>query len=107
LPQAKCTLKPTTGGVDDVVKLKPRLSTYNTGRIKEDLFYYSDVFLVSNYHVIEAQLKNLLGRFKNKKEKEMYRLHYNDMRYIVEYCVPETVKMWRKSTLNWSPLSQI
>jgi hypothetical protein len=73
------------GGVDDVTKLKPRLSTYNTGRIKEDLFYYSDVFLVSNYHVIEAQLKNLLGRFRNKKEKEMYRLHYNDMRYIVEY----------------------
>jgi hypothetical protein len=34
---------------------------------------------------VEAQLKNLLGRFRNKKEKEMYRLHYTDIRYIVDY----------------------
>jgi hypothetical protein len=73
------------GGVEACEKLKSRLCTYNTGRLKEDSFYYSDVFMVSNYHVIEAQLKNLLGRFKNKKEKEMYRLHYSDIRYIVEY----------------------
>jgi hypothetical protein len=61
------------------------LSTYNTGRVKEDTFYFSDVFTVSNYHIVEAQLKNLLGRFRNKKEKEMYRLHYTDIRYIVDY----------------------
>ena len=41
--------------------------------------------MVSNYHLIEAQLKNLLSRFKNKKEKEMYRLHYSDIKYIVDY----------------------
>ncbi len=91
-----------SGGLDDTNKLKSRLSTYNTGRVKDDLFYYSDIFnpiaqraigsirpkvgwLVSNYHIIEAQLKNLLGRFRDKKEKEMYRLHYTDMRYIVDY----------------------
>lgn len=74
-----------TGGVEAIDKLKPRLSTYNTGRIDEDLFYYSDIFTVANYHVIESQLKNLLGRFRNKKEKEMYRLHYNDLAYIVRY----------------------
>jgi hypothetical protein len=73
------------GGVDEVNKLKSRLSTYNTGRLQEDSFYYSDIFMTSNYHIVEAQLKNLLGRFRNKKEKEMYRLHYNDIRYIVEY----------------------
>ena len=73
------------GGTDDDKKLKPRLSTYNTGRVMEDHFYYSDIFMVSNYHLIEAQLKNLLGRFRNKKEKEMYHLHYNDIKYIVEY----------------------
>jgi hypothetical protein len=73
------------GGVDDVSKLKSRLSTYNTGRLKEDSFYYSDIFMVSNYHLIEAQLKNLLSRFRNKKEKEMYRLHYSDIKYIVDY----------------------
>jgi hypothetical protein len=73
------------GGVDDTSKLKSRLSTYNTGRLEEDLFYYSNIFMVSNYHLIEAQLKNLLGCFRNKKEKEMYRLHYNDIKYIVEY----------------------
>ena len=42
------------GGVDDTNKLKSRLGTYNTGRLTEDLFYYTDTFLVSNYHVIEA-----------------------------------------------------
>ena len=84
------------GGVDEINKLKSRLSTYNTGRLKEDSFYYSDIFMVSNYHIVEAQLKNLLGRFRNKKEKEMYRLHYNDIRYIVEYLCNETVKTWRR-----------
>jgi hypothetical protein len=74
-----------SGGVDETNKLKSRLSTYNTGRVKDDLFYYSDIFMVSNYHIIEAQLKNLLGRFRDKKEKEMYRLHYTDVRYIVDY----------------------
>ena len=73
------------GGVDDTTKLRSRLGTYNTGRVREDTFYYSDVFTVSNYHIVEAQLKNLLGRFRNKKEKEMYRMHYTDIRYIVEY----------------------
>jgi hypothetical protein len=74
-----------TGGVESLDKLKSRLCTYNTGRINEDSFYYSDIFTVSNYHVIESQIKNLLGRFRNKKEKEMYRLHYNDVVYVVEY----------------------
>jgi hypothetical protein len=73
------------GGVEACEKLKSRLCTYNTGRVKEDLFYYSDIFMVSNYHVIEAQLKNLLLRFRNKKEKEMYRLHYSDIKYVVDY----------------------
>ena len=44
------------GGVDEINKLKSRLSTYNTGRLKEDSFYYSDIFMVSNYHIVEAQL---------------------------------------------------
>jgi len=73
------------GGVEDTNKLKSRLGTYNTGRVSEDHFYYSDIFMVSNYRIIEAQLKNLLGRFRNKKEKEMYRLHYSDIKYIVDY----------------------
>ena len=68
-----------------MVKLKSRLGTYNTGRVSEDHFYYSDIFMVSNYRIIEAQLKSLLGRFRNKKEKEMYRLHYSDIKYIVDY----------------------
>jgi len=73
------------GGVDSQDKLKSRLCSYNTGRIKEDLFYYSDTFMVSDYHQIEIRLKDLIGRFRNKKEKEMYRLHYIDLRYIVDY----------------------
>jgi hypothetical protein len=73
------------GGIDSIDKLKSRLCTYNTGRVKEDLSNYSDTFTVADYHQVESRLRDLLGRFRNKKEKEMYRLHYTDLRYIVEY----------------------
>ncbi|CCV02046.1 hypothetical protein IIV25_028R [Invertebrate iridovirus 25] len=73
------------GGIESIDKLKSRLCTYNTGRVSEDLFYYSDTFMVSDYHQIESRLKDLLFCFRNKKEKEMYRLHYTDLRYIVDY----------------------
>lgn len=73
------------GGIESIDKFKSRLCTYNTGRVSEDLFYYSDTFMVSDYHQIESRLKDLLSCFRNKKEKEMYRLHYTDLRYIVDY----------------------
>ena len=73
------------GGVESVDKLKSRFSTYNSRSASGDEWYYSDTFLVADYHQIENRIKDLLGRFKDKKNKEIYILHYNNLRYIVEY----------------------
>jgi hypothetical protein len=73
------------GGVESIDKLKSRFSTYNSRSASGDEWYYSDTFLVADYHQIENRIKDLLGRFKDKKNKEIYILHYNNLRYIVEY----------------------
>jgi hypothetical protein len=73
------------GGVESIEKLTSRFSTYNSRSAAGDEWYYSDTFLVADYRQIEARLKDLLGRFRDKKGKEIYILHYTNMRYIVEY----------------------
>ena len=73
------------GGVESVEKLASRFSTYNSRSAAGDEWYYSDTFLVADYRQIESRLKDLLGRFRDKKGKEIYILHYTNMRYIVEY----------------------
>ena len=47
--------------------------------------YYCDTFLVADYRQIEARLKDLLGRFRDKKGKEIYILHYTNLNYIIKY----------------------
>ena len=73
------------GGVESIEKLPSRFSTYNSRSAAGDEWYYSDTFLVADYRQIESRLKDLLGRFRDKKGKEIYILHYSNMRYIVEY----------------------
>jgi hypothetical protein len=73
------------GGVESLDKLESRLSTYNSRSASGDDFYYSEWFLVHNYREIENRLKDLLGRFRDRKSKEIYVLHYNKLDYIVRY----------------------
>ncbi|CCV02291.1 hypothetical protein IIV30_096L [Invertebrate iridescent virus 30] len=73
------------GGVENTQKLDSRLSVYNSRSARGDEWYYSDTFLVADYHQIESRLKDLLGRFRDKKSKEIYILHYSNIKYIVEY----------------------
>lgn len=73
------------GGVESIEKLTSRFSTYNSRSASGDEWYYSDTFLVADYKQIETRLKDLLGRFRYKKGKEIYILHYTNIRYIVEY----------------------
>jgi len=73
------------GGLDSQAQIKPRLASYNTNRTTGDEWYFLDIFIVADYRVIEAQLKILVGRFRPKKNKEMYKLHYTHLRYIVDY----------------------
>ena len=73
------------GGVESLEKLKGRLSTYNSRSAQGDDFYYSDTFLVQDYHNIESRLKSLISRFRDRKSKEMYVMHYTNIRYIVDH----------------------
>ncbi|CCV02032.1 hypothetical protein IIV25_014R [Invertebrate iridovirus 25] len=73
------------GGVESITKLASRFSVYNSRSASGDEWYYSDTFLVADYHQIENRLKDLLGRFRDKKSKEIYILHYTNIRYIIDY----------------------
>ena len=75
------------GGVESLDKLVSRLSVYNTGSANGDMFYYADWFLVHNYKEIESRLKDLMGRFRDQKSKEMYVVHYTKLLYILEYLI--------------------
>jgi hypothetical protein len=73
------------GGVESTDKLASRFSTYNSRSAAGDEWYYSDTFLVADYRQIESRLKDLVGRFRDKKSKEIYVMHYTNIKYIVDY----------------------
>jgi hypothetical protein len=75
------------GGVQSKKHLKSRLATYNGRSAEGDMFYYTNVWLVIEYRQIEERLKCLLGRFRDKKHKEMYVMYYPDISYVVTYLV--------------------
>lgn len=73
------------GGVESANHLTPRLRTYNSNRTVGDEQYFSDIFMVADYKNVEKRLESLVGRFRDKKSKEVYRMHYTNLKYIVEY----------------------
>jgi len=75
------------GGVEKLSKLKSRLAVYNSRSANGDVFYFSDWYLVHNYKEIETRLKDLLGRFRDNKAKEIYVLHYTKLKYILKYLI--------------------
>jgi prophage antirepressor-like protein len=75
------------GGVEHVDKLKSRFSTYNGRSAAGDEWYFSDIFKVANFKACEKRIEDVLGRFRDKKEKEMYVMHYSDLsRYLEFIC---------------------
>jgi prophage antirepressor-like protein len=75
------------GGVLSEKHLRSRLATYNGRSAEGDMFYYSNGWMVVDYRQIEERLKCLLGRFRDKKRKEMYVMSYPHISYIVNYLV--------------------
>ncbi|CCV01777.1 hypothetical protein IIV22_100L [Invertebrate iridescent virus 22] len=73
------------GGVESMDKLKPRFSGYNGRSSIDDMWYYSDLFKVANFKAAEKRIEDVLGRFRERKNKEIYVLHYNDLRRYVEW----------------------
>ena len=73
------------GGVESESKLISRLSTYNSRSAAGDEWFFSDIFMVADYHQIETRLKDIMGRFRDKKRKEIYVLHHTNLNYVVRY----------------------
>jgi hypothetical protein len=67
--------------------LESRLCTYNSRSSIGDPFYYAEWFLVHKHSDIETRLGNLLGKFREKRNKEMYVLNYAKLLQILEYIV--------------------
>ena len=70
-------------------RLSKRLSGYQTGRLKQDQYYYA--WYVKVYHADELDhtIQKILEEFKHQKSKELYQsIKFRDLRDIVDYiCV--------------------
>jgi hypothetical protein len=75
------------GGVLTLDHLEGRLATYNSRSANGDDFFYVEWYQVVCYRDIEKRLETLIGRFRDRKTKEMYILHYTNLKYIVEYII--------------------
>lgn len=75
------------GGCSSYNLLKKRLATYNTGRPVEDLLYYTKLFKCHNYKHVENRVKEILCDYRNKKDKEMYVLHYDCLEQIITLII--------------------
>lgn len=73
------------GGVEGMDKLKSRFAGYNGRSSVDDLWYYSDIFRIANFRAAEKRIEDVLGRFREWKNKEIYVLHYDDLRRYVEW----------------------
>ena len=75
------------GGIENEKQIVSRLCTYNTGRPAGDDYFYTNIYKVNDYREVESRLKKLIGSFRDRKEKEMYRLCYDNLTYILGYIV--------------------
>jgi hypothetical protein len=73
------------GGVESMEKLRPRFAGYNGRSSIDDEWYYSDLFRVANFKAAEKRVEDVLGRFRERKNKEIYVLHYKDLKKYVEW----------------------
>ena len=70
-------------------RLSKRLSGYQTGRLKQDQYYYAWYLKVYHAEELDRTIQKILEEFKHEKSKEMYQsIKFKDLREIVEYiCV--------------------
>lgn len=65
--------------------LKCRLFTYNTGRPQDDLYYFCKSFKCCDSKQLEYRFNSILSKFKEKENKEMYRIHYKPLEKIFDF----------------------
>lgn len=65
--------------------LKKRLSTYNTGRPLDDTYYFCKSFKCHNSSHLENRISSLLENFRERKNREMYQMHYKPLEAIFDF----------------------
>ncbi|CCU55444.1 N1R/p28-like protein [Adoxophyes honmai entomopoxvirus 'L'] len=73
------------GGVDNNNLLKHRLSTYNARSAEGDEWYYTFIKNINNYKQFESRFWSVLNSFRDKKDKEIIILYYNDLLEIFNF----------------------
>ncbi|CCU56180.1 N1R/p28-like protein [Choristoneura rosaceana entomopoxvirus 'L'] len=73
------------GGVDNNNLLKPRLSTYNSRSAEGDEWYYTYIKNINNYKQFESRFWSVMSSFRDKKDKEIIILYYNDLLEIFNF----------------------
>jgi hypothetical protein len=75
------------GGTSNKEGLEGRLGTYNTGRAVGDDMFFTEWYSVCNFKDVEKRLETLVGKFRDKKTKEIYIMHYTNLKYVIECIV--------------------
>lgn len=70
-------------------RLSKRLSGYQTGRLKQDEYYYAWYLKVYHAEELDHTIQKILEEFKHQKSKEMYQsIKFKDLKEIVNYiCI--------------------
>jgi prophage antirepressor-like protein len=67
-------------------RLSKRLSGYQTGRLKQDEYYYAWYCKVYHAENLDQTIQKILEEFKHQKSKEMYQsIKFKDLKEIVGY----------------------
>jgi len=69
------------------VNIKTRLSGYNTGRLKDDKYFYCAHFKCCNSKSLESRIFDKLQNFKIPNESEMYQLHYDKLYELIKNII--------------------
>ncbi len=74
-------------GITTIENIKKRLSTYNTGRSKNDKYHYYFIVKLYNAKLAENIISNILHKYKDTKSKELYIVNFKILKhYVLEVC---------------------
>ena len=63
---------------------KPRKSSYNTGNVEEEKFFYVGIYECYDAISLEKRIAKLLINFKIPNESEMYQVHFTALDSIIK-----------------------
>lgn len=72
--------------IGSTTRLSKRIGAYQTGRVKEDKYYYVWVEKCYNSKDLDKHIQHLLYYFK-QKNTEMYNIHFDDLIEIIEFII--------------------